>query len=120
MYTAIASGLDAHGSVILVGSDCPAMDPAYLRRAASALEEVPLVFGPAADGGYVLIGARQIEQSLFRDIPWGSGDVYARTRVAAQQAGLSWAELPCLTDIDRPEDLPAWERLRQAAGSATG
>lgn len=115
MYHAMRGGLARYGTVILVGSDCPGIDGAYLRRAVFALDEAPLVLGPAIDGGYVMIGARSIEPGLFRDIPWGTGEVYARTRAALGRSGARWAELPALADIDRPEDLPLWEALKKAA-----
>lgn len=114
MYRAIREGLRRYASVILVGSDCPGIDADYLRRATYALDEVPLVLGPATDGGYVMLGARAIEPGLFQDIPWGTGDVCACTRAALGRLGLPWAELPALADIDRPEDLPVWEAFRQA------
>ena len=58
MYHAISAGLRRYSAVILVGSDCPAIDPAYLASAVTALQSAPVVVGPAVDGGYVLIGAR--------------------------------------------------------------
>jgi hypothetical protein len=120
MYNAIRAGLESHAGVILVGSDCPGIDTAYLRSAASALEEAPLVFGPATDGGYVLIGARAIAGHIFQGIPWGTGEVFARTRAALRASGSNWAELPRLTDIDRPEDLAAWEALKRVGVTGAG
>ena len=48
--------------VIVVGSDCPGIDARYLEQADQGLQVSPVVVGPATDGGYVLIGARQIER----------------------------------------------------------
>lgn len=118
MYHAIREGLERYASVILVGSDCPGIDPAYLRRAAFALGEAPLVLGPAIDGGYVMIGANAIEPEVFRDIPWGTPGVYARTRAALSRMSMRWAELPALSDIDRPEDLTVWEDLKRTGRRA--
>jgi len=118
MYNAIREGLASHDGVILVGSDCPGIDAAYLGRAAAALQGSDMVLGPATDGGYVLIGARTITAAIFRGIPWGTGEVFARTRDTLQRLGFNWTELPPLTDIDRPQDLPLWEALRR--GVATG
>jgi rSAM/selenodomain-associated transferase 1 len=120
MYNAILGGLERYRSVILVGSDCPGINAAYLRRAAFALNEAPLVLGPATDGGYVMIGARAIEPDIFHDIPWGTDRVYARTRAALSRKGSVWAELPALTDIDRPGDLPVWEALKRASAGRDG
>jgi len=115
MYRALHDGLAEFDRVVLVGSDCPEIDAGYLGQAVAALGTAPLVLGPASDGGYVLIGARKITQEVFRDIPWGSDQVYAQTASALTQAGLPWAQLPILTDIDRPDDLPVWDALQRAA-----
>lgn len=118
MYSAIHRSLAQYSSVILVGSDCPGIDGAYLRQAVTALLAAPVVLGPAADGGYVLIGARSITPDIFQDIPWGSDQVYSATSLALERAGVNWRELPCLTDIDRPEDLPVWEALKRGVHTA--
>jgi rSAM/selenodomain-associated transferase 1 len=113
MYDALNRGLAQYTSVILVGSDCPGIDSAYLQQAVMALHTAPVVLGPATDGGYVLIGARTIMKEVFQEIPWGGDQVYARTGLALARAGLCWTALPLLTDIDRPEDLPGWEALKR-------
>lgn len=111
MYCAIAQGLSRYEKVVLVGSDCPSLDESYLAAALAALERVPLVLGPADDGGYVLIGARQIVPALFEGIAWGGADVFASTVERLRQLGWRWEELASLPDIDRPEDLPIWQAL---------
>jgi hypothetical protein len=112
MYRAIQNGLQHYAKVILVGSDCPAIEGAYLEQALSALDAAPLVLGPAQDGGYVLIGAREIHRELFEEIPWGTEQVYGKTIGSIRKLDLSWAELPVLADVDRPQDLAAWKILR--------
>jgi len=109
MYNALQDGLARYENVILVGSDCPGIDRAYLSMAIQALHTAPIVLGPAMDGGYVLIGARAIDEAVFRGIPWGSDQVYAKTLVALAALEMDWVALPCLRDIDRPEDLAVWE-----------
>lgn len=118
MYHALQEALSRFTGVILVGSDCPGIDAPYLRQAADALRHASVVLGPAADGGYVLVGARQISARVFTGIPWGSDKVYAKTLQALQETGLDWVALQPLTDIDRPSDLPVWEALKQRAGMA--
>lgn len=120
MYRALRDGLTRFASVILVGSDCPGIDPVYLRQAAAALRDVAVVLGPATDGGYVLIGARSISGRVFRDIPWGEDQVYMKTLAAVEASGLDWAALPPLADIDRPSDLPLWEAIKHGGAVATG
>lgn len=114
MFNAIDNGLAQYDAVILVGSDCPGIDVKYLESAARTLATISVVLGPATDGGYVLIGARDITASVFRDIPWGSAQVYEKTLGALNKAGLTWQALPPLSDIDRPEDLPLWDAIRNA------
>ncbi|RLA60335.1 MAG: glycosyltransferase [Gammaproteobacteria bacterium] len=115
MYSAIRDGLQCHTNVILVGSDCPGIDREYLDQALCALDTAPLVLGPAEDGGYVLIGAREIHRELFEEIPWGTEQVYAKTIESIRKLDLNWAELPTLADVDRPGDLAAWNTLRDGA-----
>ncbi len=114
MYHALRGGLVEFESVILVGSDCPEIDVAYLRQAVEALQHADVVLGPATDGGYVLIGARAISAALFEGIPWGSDQVYASTLAALADTALSCAQLRPLNDIDRPEDLHRWHALNEA------
>lgn len=105
MADAIRRGLQQASRVILVGSDCPQLDPAYLRGALAALAETPVVLGPARDGGYVLVGARQPVDALFRNVPWGSEQVLAVTRANARSAGWTVTLLEERVDIDWPADL---------------
>lgn len=96
--------------VLLVGSDCPALDAAALRQAAAALRAgVDAVFLAAEDGGYVLAGLRRADPALFRDMAWGGERVMEETRKRLGRLGWRWAEPSCLWDVDRPEDV---ERLR--------
>lgn len=111
MYNAISNGLGRCDRVILVGSDCPGIDRAYLLQAEAALNDSDLVLGPATDGGYVLIGANLVCPEIFQGIAWGTETVLADTRRSIRAAGMSWAELPPLADIDRPEDLAIWEEV---------
>ena len=105
MANAFAERLGQFNRVIIIGSDCPALNAEYVVQALEALDEVPAVFGPAKDGGYVLIGLNCLDSMLFSDIPWGSGEVMAKTRDRLSSLGWAWKELSVLTDIDRPEDL---------------
>jgi uncharacterized protein len=91
--------------VILIGADCPRLCAEHLRRAEYALEDTDLVFGPADDGGYYLMGMKRVIPSLFIDIPWGSGTVLARSLERAGEAGLSPFLIETLPDVDDPDDL---------------
>lgn len=101
------------GHGLLIGSDIPAMSPEYLRDAADRLSAGnDAVFGPAEDGGYVLIGmARSPEAQLFEGVAWGEASVMEQTRQRLRALLWRWHELPPLWDVDRPEDLLRLERL---------
>jgi rSAM/selenodomain-associated transferase 1 len=112
MFHALAEALESFRRVILVGSDCPSIDGAYLAAAVESLQRVPVVLGPALDGGYVLIGATRVDRQLFAGITWGSEQVMSQTRERLEQLRWDYEELASLADVDRPADLPAWEALR--------
>jgi len=63
------------------------------------------VFGPAADGGYALVGLRRPAPGLFHGMRWSHARVMAQTRERLAALGLRHAELPLLHDIDEPADL---------------
>ena len=102
---------DGAEHTLLIGSDCPGMSAAYLRRASAALERTDLVLGPAQDGGYVLIGCKALYESLFDEIEWGSERVLAQTVARARALNLSVTLLETLWDVDRPDDWLRYRRL---------
>ena len=105
--------LETHDYVVLVGSDCASVDAAYLEQALRALEAgEQIVFGPAEDGGYVLLGLRTVPDCLFTSVPWGEAEVMAITRQNLTKAGLTWLELEPRWDVDRPQDLPRLAKLK--------
>ena len=110
--TAFAKGVER---VVIIGSDCPQLDPDRLSQAFRSLQTHDLVLGEATDGGYYLIGLRQFVADLFVGIDWSTERVLSQTLEIAHQKTLSIAILEPLTDIDRPEDLPIWEACREQA-----
>lgn len=112
MARALESAMTEGSPGLLIGCDCPALTPAYLREAAAALADGDdAVFGPAEDGGYVLVGvARSPAAGLFEDIAWGGATVMQETRGRLARGNWRWRELETLWDVDWPEDLA---RLRQ-------
>ena len=96
--------------LLLVGTDCPALAPGHLQRAAQALQDHDVVLIPAEDGGYVLIGMRRWVPQVFEGITWSTDQVLLQTRQRLQAHGASWAELDTLWDVDEPAD---WDRLRR-------
>ena len=106
MAQAARQALMRAGAVILVGTDVPLLDAAYVRQAMGRLGEgADVVMGPADDGGYVLLGLRQVYAELFEDMPWGSDAVARLTRERCARLDLDLRELPSRWDLDRPADL---------------
>jgi uncharacterized protein len=110
MYHAIKEqfGL-AYEHICLIGSDIYQLNPHILNQAFKYLEDHDLVLGPASDGGYYLIGMNKPHELLFKNIAWSTSEVLPQTIALAQKAGLTYALLPVLNDIDelgdiRPED----------------
>jgi len=104
---------DGEGCAIAIGADCPELSLSHIKQAFDALTENDVVLGPAADGGYYLIGLSRFEGALFEKIEWSTSKVLQQTVEKAKQNELSIAKLPVLSDIDRPEDLAIWERLQR-------
>ena len=92
-------------SAIAVGSDIPDLTSEILCQARENLRDHDIVLGPAADGGYYLIGMKSLHPELFFAIDWGTAQVYEQTRDRIKRLGLNLADLPLLNDMDRPEDL---------------
>ncbi len=96
------------GRILLIGSDCPDITADIIISGLKKLNSHDLVLGPAADGGYYLIGLRapgNKNSILFNSINWGTDQVLEQTLTQAKKGGLSYTLLPQLHDIDRPEDL---------------
>lgn len=103
--------------VLIIGADCPGVDASLLSRAFELLRSHPLIFGPARDGGYYLIGLREAHPFLFENINWGTGEVLAASLARARESGLEPFLLPELADVDAPEDLTVWETARRTSRS---
>lgn len=91
--------------VVVMGSDCPAINEDILEQAFAALDTAPIVFGPAQDGGYYLIGMTHSSPQLFQKIPWGTSRVLAESLLRIRDLGLTSHSLPTLADVDEISDL---------------
>jgi rSAM/selenodomain-associated transferase 1 len=112
MAHAASQALRHYHNIVLIGIDCPALTPSMIGQAFDWLESgCDAVLGPAEDGGYVLLGLRQVADCLFDDLPWGTSLVADKTRACMSELGWKWRELPELWDLDRPEDLPRLKAL---------
>jgi len=95
----------AHGPAVLVGADIPDLGAAQVARAFAALRSADVVFGPAADGGYYLVGTRRGSCAawMFARVRWSGAHALADTR--ANLRGRRVALVDRLSDVDRAADL---------------
>ena len=115
MQNALAEQLCRHEKAVLIGCDAPQIDAALLRDAFRALDRADVVFGPANDGGYYLVGLRAPQPALFDGLPWGSERVLAESLAICDRQKLAVELLPELIDIDTWEDVLAiYPRLSPA------
>ena len=96
---------DAGESVLIIGTDCPALDAARLRCAATSLQTFDATLVPTADGGYVLLGLNRFHASIFEAIEWSTDTVALETRRRLGQMDWKVQSHPMLHDIDEPADL---------------
>ena len=103
-------------SVVLVGSDLPLIEPASIAEAHAHVAADPdaLVLGPAADGGYYLIGAARVYPWLFEGLPWGAPTICTETRMRAEARSVRVQLVACAADVDTPDDL---RRIAAEAGA---
>ncbi|MGH7536703.1 MAG: TIGR04282 family arsenosugar biosynthesis glycosyltransferase [Gemmatimonadales bacterium] len=119
MLGAIAARFAAGAAkVVLIGTDCPGVGSALLKTAFARLDQADAVFGPAADGGYYLVGMTRPIPELFRGIPWSTGATMAVTLERAATARVEVAMLEERRDIDTAADWRAWQASRLGAGAA--
>lgn len=93
--------------VIIIGSDCPGLNPLHINKAFDQLNHADVVLGPATDGGYYLLGLKKMIPEIFNGISWSSDQVLNQTLATLKQLSYSYKLLEYLTDVDEYKDLPA-------------
>jgi len=93
--------------IIAIGVDDPSLSRELLEHAFVLLDSCEWVLGPAADGGYYLIGCRAaaFNPDVFTDIEWGTASVFSATLAKIRAWISTVAVLPERRDIDAAEDL---------------
>ncbi|MEO3789422.1 TIGR04282 family arsenosugar biosynthesis glycosyltransferase [Nonomuraea sp. B10E15] len=90
--------------VVLIGMDTPQITPDLLAEAVALLDGRDAVFGPANDGGFWLLGLRDPDPALLLGVPMSEPDTGEVQLRRMEEAGMSVASLPCLTDVDTMAD----------------
>lgn len=92
-------------NICIIGSDCYELQTEILNEAFEKLHKSEIVIGPSADGGYYLLGMRNLYPDFFINKDWGTSAVLDDTFETINKLGLTFSELPELNDIDTMEDL---------------
>lgn len=95
------------GPVCLIGTDVPDISVADIRRAFRQLGRARVVFGPAADGGFWLVGMARMGQlpEPYDSVAWSQGDTLARTLANLHAVPVAFTTTH--NDVDSVDDLAA-------------
>lgn len=116
MSAAMEEAFLSSDRVCVVGTDVPDLDIETLDRAFAALDDADVVFGPATDGGYYLVGATAHRPGLFEGIAWSTRSVLSTSLERAREMGARAALLAARTDVDTLADVPR-RLLDETAGA---
>ena len=106
MKNAFHDGFKAgYENIILIGSDLPSLTVSIINKGFDALENNEVVFGPAEDGGYYLVGFSKMKDFVFENKPWSQSGLLEITTKELQENNVSFNLLETLNDIDNIEDL---------------
>lgn len=97
--------------LIIIGTDCPDISDKLINQAFDSLDKYDVVIGPAADGGYYLLGMGRLHTSLFSGISWSTPGVSEETIKKINTLQLSYKVLPVLHDLDDEKDLEHFKTL---------
>ncbi len=104
--------------IVVIGSDAPDLPMRFLVQAFAELESHDLIFGPAQDGGFYLMGAScEVPHQMFNGVHWSNlrtlNDVLKNVKSASVKI------LPMWRDVDDEDDFRALrERLKTGASAA--
>ena len=96
---------------VIIGSDCWDLTPEIIEVAFEELDSHDFVLGPAVDGGYYLMGMKEMLSDVFNNKQWSTANVLVDTLIDIDNASKTKALLPTLNDVDYLSDLPAELKL---------
>lgn len=89
--------------VVIIGTDCPYIQPVHLSKAFASLETSDVVLGPAMDGGFYLLGVKNEYYLDFKGITWSTPEVLTKYSHNLEELKASVSHLDTLEDIDEVE-----------------
>jgi rSAM/selenodomain-associated transferase 1 len=108
--------------IVAIGTDDPTLRRETIDHAFALLDSCEWVVGPAADGGYYLIGARAqtFDPDVFRDVAWSTQSVLETTIRKIRGWQQTIATLPERIDIDAEDDLRRVAATGELRGELAG
>ena len=100
---------ERHQKAIIIGSDCPDLLPSDIITSIDLLDQFDMVLGPSEDGGYYLLGCREVIPDVFQSISWSTDSVLRETLAKIESKRLTYHLLRTLADIDTEDD---WDRYQ--------
>ena len=96
----------SYDKAIIIGSDCYELTQQIIEEAFDDLIINDTVIGPCNDGGYYLLGMKQLLPELFSGIAWSTDDVLPKTIKMLKDLQLQFEMLTTLNDVDDEASLP--------------
>lgn len=93
-------------SICIIGTDCLQLTENIVMKAFEALKHDSAIIGPAADGGYYLLGMNRFIPELFNNKTWSTSSVCDDTIQDLNRLHCRYQLLPTLHDVDVESDLP--------------
>ena len=97
------SFIAGYEKVIIVGSDVIDLKQRHINEAFNALDNNDVVIGPAEDGGYYLLGMKELLTPVFQNKNWGTPTVKDDTLNDLSNKKVALLEM--LNDIDIYDDI---------------
>jgi rSAM/selenodomain-associated transferase 1 len=97
--------------VMIVGSDIYELQQKDIENAYDALETTPFVIGPATDGGYYLLGMKELNSEIFQNKDWGTTTVLEATLKDLTSG--KYVLLEERNDVDYYEDIKNVDAFQQ-------
>jgi len=107
----IDSFKDGYEHVVLIGTDLPTISEKIILKSFDELNTSEIVFGPAEDGGYYLVGMSTLNSFIFQNKSWSTSKLLSETLNEIQQNKIEVSMLETLNDIDTFEDLQQFPEL---------
>jgi rSAM/selenodomain-associated transferase 1 len=110
MQQAFETAFDrGYKKVLIIGSDLFELTSTLIISALEALETYDISIGPSLDGGYYLLGMKELHPAVFKNKKWGTDSVLENTLQDLKQQNVKLLE--ALNDIDTFEDLQQHHEL---------